>query len=99
MKSLFNNRKVEYVPIDSCFLYCCAQDLENKLKKVSTADILFHQNNVLSLVIPHDIRDKWEQSTKLATKFRNIAQDYRFSLLKYKSLNQENYRRRYSYVS
>lgn len=73
-------------------------DLEKKLNVIRTKDILLHSEYVLSLIIPCDQKEKWNNAVHNASMLRKIHQDYRFSLLKYKNIFNETYRKRYSYV-
>lgn len=88
-----------YVPESKCFPYCGNNDLKNKLHNIHTRDILLSPEYVLSLVVPIDKKEDWINATELASKLRNIHNDYRFSMLKFRRINQSNYSQRYSYVS
>ena len=91
--------KITYVLESTCFPFYGPKDLEHKLRTVMTRDIIIRPEYVLSLVVPFDDREKWELATSYAANLRNVHSDYRFSLLKYKSITQRSYGKRYSYVS
>lgn len=99
VKLLCFPKKVMHVVESTCMPYSSPLDLQFKLRKVDTRHILLYPEYVLSLVVPFDKRPVWDESTKLASSLRNIPSDYRFSMLKYRSINQRNYSTRYSYVS
>lgn len=91
-------RRIKYIPIDDCFLFCCRNDLENRLKKVTTSDILLHPNKILSLIVPCVIQNRQNPGVNTATLLRKVAIDYRYSLLRFKTLNNQNLRKKYSYI-
>lgn len=99
VKFLNDRRNTRYVAVKNCFHYCSKLDLDNKLKKITTEDLINNQRYILSLIIPADKRDIWDISTEKASKLRKIHSDYRYSLLHFKSINKSNYTKRYSYVS
>lgn len=99
VKFLNDRRNTRYVEVKNCFHYCSKLDLDNKLKKITTEDLINNQRYILSLIIPADKRDIWDISTEKASKLRKIHSDYRYSLLHFKSINKSNYTKRYSYVS
>lgn len=92
-------RKIRYVVESDCIPFCGEQDLQFKLHNIETRDIILYPKYVLSLIIPYDKRTEWEAATKFASSLRNIPSDYRYSLLKFRTINQDNRRKKYSYVS
>lgn len=94
-----NKKPIMYVKESSCFPYAGCQDLDHKLQTVTTFDLIIKPKDVLSLIIPFDKKDKWYAATSFANRLRTIYPDYRFSLMKFKSINNQNLRKKYSYVS
>lgn len=70
-----------------------------KLKKVTSTDRILRSSYVLSLLVPSDIRDACENATFFATMLRNVASNYKYSLLPLKKINPYSITNKYSYVS
>lgn len=99
VKFLCGRKKIQYVVESKCFPFCGSKDLQFKLQIIETRDILLRPEYVLSLVVPFDNKDEWNSAIQFATALRKIAHDYRLSLVKFKTISQNNYSKRYSYVS
>lgn len=96
---ILESKKIYYILEKNCFPFCGSEDLEYKLRTVMTETIIRQPNYVLALVVPFDKRPIWEMAIKYAAALRRMPSDYRYSLLKYKVLNDINVRKKYSYVS
>lgn len=99
IKPLVPSSKVTYVPVEDCFLYNYPQDLCYKLRKITAIDKILKSDYVLSLIVPTDYQEVWNLATIKASKLRTIHSDFRYSLYHYKSMNNSNCRKKYSYVS
>ena len=87
------------MPPSECFLYTSNLDLDYRLRKITTKDLLLHGQLILKLLVPSDTKENWMSATAKASTLRTVPHDYRISLIKYKNLTIQQYKKRYSYVS